>query len=217
MLMLEVFKELTVRGVPPTLSRLIDEITGHPATGWRRNRDREPRDMPKLSAGYELAVFRWEGPGIAPAADVFFKSDGEVLKVTNIVPVNVPKLSFAEYNAIIDDFAARNILERQEKIPLKVQITPDHLPITHWLTREAADLLTSFSRSANRSIPHPLDTERWRAFLIKAHLERTTLDTETLFRWLTEEERWPEEEADRLILQFEFALQLLDDYDKKRK
>jgi hypothetical protein len=156
--MLEVFKELTISGAPPALSKLIDEITGHPASGWRRNRDREPRNMPRLSAGYELAVFRWEGPGIAPAADVFFKGDGEVLKVTNIVPVNVPKLSFAEYNAIIDDFAARNISKRQEDLPLDVEITPDHLPITHWLTKDSAGLLTSFSRSANRSIPHALDT-----------------------------------------------------------
>lgn len=215
--MLEVFKELTISGVPPTLSRLIDEITGHPATGWRRNRDREPRDMPKLSAGYELAAFRWDGPGIAPAADVFLKGNGEALKVTNIVPVNVPKLSFAEYNAILDDFAERNVLSHQRDMHFDVEMTPDHLPITHWLTREASSLLTSFSHSANRSIPHPNDTERWRAFLIRAHLDQTTLDTETLFRWLTEEERWPEEEAERLILEFEFSLKLLDDYDKKRK
>jgi hypothetical protein len=213
--MLEVFKELTVSGDPQTLSKLVDEITEHPATGWRRNRDREPRNMPKLSAGHEIAVFRWEGPGVVPIADMFLKGSGQIMKVTNIVPVETPKLSFSEYNGIIDDFASRNVAPLREQLRLNVQISPDHLPITHWLKEETANLLSSFSHTANRSIPHPLDTERWRAFLIKAHLEHTTLDTETLFRWLTEEERWPEEEAERLILQFEFALQLLDDYDKQ--
>jgi len=212
--MLEVFSQLIIRGDPPTLSGLIDEIAGHPATGWRRKRDREPRNMPKLSAGHDIAVFRWEGSDVAPAADVFLKGDGRAIEVTNIVPVNTHRLSYAEYNLIISDFASRNISPRQEVLRLNVEITPDHLPITHWLTGEATDLLTSFSRSANRAIPHPLDSERWRAFLIRAHLDQTTLDTETLFRWLTEEERWPEDEAERLILQFEFALRLLDDYDK---
>jgi hypothetical protein len=215
--MLEVFKRLIIRGNSPALSGLIDEIASHPATGWRRNRDREPPNVPKLSAGYDIAVFRWEGSDVASAADLFLKGHGEALEVTNIVPVNVHRLLYAEYNFIISDFASRNILPRRETLGLNVEITPDHLPITHWLTEETANLLTSFSRTANRSIPHPFDTERWRAFLIRAHVDQTTLDTETLFRWLTEEERWPEEEAERLILQFEFALQLLGDYDKKRR
>jgi hypothetical protein len=215
--MLEVFKQLIITGNSSTLSELIDEIASHPATGWRRNREREPRNMPKLRAGYDIAVFRWEGSDVASAADLFLKGRGEALEVTNIVPVNLPRLSYAEYNLIISEFASRNVLPRQETLRLNVEITPDHLPITEWLTEEAAKFLTSFSRNANRSIPHPLDTERWRSFLIRAHLDQTTLDTETLFRWLTEEERWREEEAERLILQFEFALQLLGDYDKKQK
>jgi hypothetical protein len=215
--MIEVFKQLIIRGDPPNLSRLVDEIVDHPATGWRHNRDREPRNMPKLSAGHGIAVFRWEGSNVAPAADLYLKGRDEILEVTNIVPVRIPKLSYAQYNLIISNFASRNILPRQESLRLNIEVTPDRLPITHWLTEEAASLLTSFSNSANRSIPHPLDTQRWRAFLIRAHLDRTTLDTETLFRWLTEEEQWPEEAAERLSFQFEFALELLDDYDKKHK
>ena len=213
--MLEVFKHLIIRGDPPNLSRLLEEIADHPATGWRHNRDREPRNMPKLGAGYGIAVFRWDGPNVAPSADLYLKGRGEILEVTNIVPVHIPKLSYSEYNSIINNFVSTNILTRQEYFHLKIEVTPDRLPITHWLTEEAASLLTAFSNSANRSIPHPLDRERWRAFLIRAHFDRTTLDTETLFRWLTEEERWPEEAAESLIIEFEFAQELLDDYDKK--
>jgi hypothetical protein len=213
--MLEVFKQLIIRGDPPNLSRLMDEIAGHPATGWRHNRDREPRNMPKLGAGYGIAVFRWEGSNVAPAADLYMKGRGEILEVTNIVPAHIPKLSYAQYNSIISNFASTNILPRQEFLRLKIEETPDRLPITHWLTEEAASRLTAFSNSANRSIPHALDRERWRAFLIKVHFDQTTLDTETLFRWLTEEEGWPEEAAEPLIIQFEFAFELLDDYDKK--
>src|SRR5580704_15684502 len=105
--MLEVFKQLIITGNSPTLSRLIDEIASDPATGWRRNREREPRNMPKLHAGYDIAVFRWEGSDVASAADLFLKGRGETLVVTNIVPVNVHRLSYAEYNFIIGDFASR--------------------------------------------------------------------------------------------------------------
>lgn len=214
--MLEVFKQVIVRGEPRQLSELVAQITRDPATGWARNSEREPPGKPKLEAGHDIAVFRWGGGPTSPASDLFIVGRGDRLEVTNIVPVDVPRLSRTQYNTSVDDFVKRNVSKRARALQLNVEVTPDHLPITHWLTGDAAGLLTAFSKSANRSILHPLDAERWRAFLIRAHLDQTTLDTETLFRWLTEEERWPEDKAESLILEFEFALQLLSDFDNRR-
>ena len=117
---------------------------------------------------------------------------------------------------ILDDFVSRNVLSRAKELKLTVNLTSDRRPISDWLSSEAANLLTSYSRSANRTITHPSDEELWRRFLIQAHLDRTQLNTETLFRWLTEEERWLEDRALELTIEFEFAASLLDDYDRRR-
>jgi hypothetical protein len=85
------------------------------------------------------------------------------------------------------------------------------------MSSESAKLLATYSRSANRTITHPSDEDLWRNFLIQAHLDRTNLDTETLFRWLTEEEGWLEDRARELTIEFEFALSLLNDYDQRRE
>ena len=183
--MLEVFKTVNVHGDRHQLSELVTQITQRPALGWRRNREREPPKMPKLRAGHEVAVFRYEKEPEWPTADLFMSGDGDFLKVTNIVPVGVPQLSRSQYNMILDDFVSRNVLSRAKELKLTVNLTPDRRPISDWLSSEAAKLLTSYSRSANRTITHPSDEELWRRFLIQAHLDRTQLNTETLFRWLT--------------------------------
>ena len=56
-----------------------------------------------------------------------------------------------------------------------------------------------------------------RAFLAQAHRDRTTLDSETLSRWLIEVEGWPEEQASGLADQFAFARDLLKAYDEDRE
>jgi hypothetical protein len=214
--MLEVFKTVNVHGDRHQLSKLVTQITQQPAPGWRRNREREPQKMPKLRAGHEVAVFRSEMEPDWPTVDLFVRGDGDTLEVTNIVPVGIPQLSRGEYNMILDDFVSRNVLSRAKELKLVVNQTPDRRPVSDWLSSEAAKLLTNYSRSANRTNTHPIDEELWRKFLIRAHLDRTQLNTETLFRWLTEEEGWLEAKAIELIIQFEFSASLLDDYDKCR-
>jgi hypothetical protein len=215
--MLEVFKTAEVRGDRHQLSELVTQITEKPAVGWHRNRNREPPKMPKLRAGHEVAVFRCEKEPEWPTADLFILGDGNSLKVTNIVPVSVPQLSRNQYNMILDDFVSQNIQSHAKDLKLTVNLTADRRPITDWMSSESAKLLATYSRSANRTITHPSDEDLWRNFLIQAHLDRTNLDTETLFRWLTEEEGWLEDRARELTIEFEFALSLLNDYDQRRE
>ena len=74
--------------------------------------------------------------------------------------------------------------------------------------------LKSFSNNANMSTLHPLDSERWRKFLLLAHKDKVDLDAQILTRWLVEEWRWPEDRAFDLAVEYEFARELLDDYDE---
>ena len=88
--------------------------------------------------------------------------------------------------------------------------------LNNFMSEQTARLLASFSHIANKSMPHPLDEERWREFLIAAHKENARLDESTLNRWLVEDEGWLEDSASDLASQYYFARELLRDYDEFR-
>ena len=85
-----------------------------------------------------------------------------------------------------------------------------------WSTKLKA--FRTFLLAANKStgLAHPSDRERWFRFLIIAYKESIDLDSETLIRWLMEEERWPEDKAFELALNYEIGHELLNAYDHNR-
>ncbi len=100
---------------------------------------------------------------------------------------------------------------------LRVGVSPDQQDISDMLTPKAMKALQLFSNAANKSTgsSHPLDRKRWLKFLVLAHSEHASLDTDTLARWLVEEQRWPEHQAEKLSIAYEFARELLNEYDKR--
>ena len=48
---------------------------------------------------------------------------------------------------------------------------------------------------------------------MSAYKAKNKLDPELLGRWLVEVEEWPPDVASRLIIQYEFGLDLLNEYD----
>ena len=70
-----------------------------------------------------------------------------------------------------------------------------------------------FSSAANRDCLHPLDREKWLEFLIATHKRDRDVPTDILQRWFLEEEEWHFDSAHRLVLQYEFARELLRKYD----
>jgi hypothetical protein len=87
--------------------------------------------------------------------------------------------------------------------------------VEHQLSDEAVRRLKAFLHGANKgvSLTHPLDIERWHAFLIRAHQEGSQLGPDTLGHWLVEKEDWPEDRASALVLEYGFARTLLSHYD----
>ncbi|WFU71056.1 hypothetical protein [Bradyrhizobium sp. CB2312] len=70
---------------------------------------------------------------------------------------------------------------------------------------------------ANKSTgsSHPLDQQRWLRFLILAHCSAQKPDGERLRRWLMEVEG-DEDHALKLVIEYEFGLDLLNAYDSQR-
>ena len=87
--------------------------------------------------------------------------------------------------------------------------------LTHWTSEEAAAALNRFSVTANKSTgsSHPSDRCRWFEFIFAAHRAQGRLDSDILARWLAEVEDWPSEVANDLVIQYEFGIALLTEYD----
>lgn len=214
---MEVYKELAIRGDERKLDEFIETVSSRLAPGWSRDRESETR-MERLSPRDRQYVFRRAPAADSPAASLFMVRRPESLQVTNVVPQETGSLTKAQYNAILDDFEERNARPVARRLGLDITLTSDRQPITRWVSTDAERRLMAFSRAANKGTgsSHPLDFQRWAAFLIQTHQEDAPLDGTMLERWLVEEEGWPEETADKLATEYEFGRELLRAYDPGR-
>jgi len=215
--LLEVFKNLAIRGSSEKLDAFIAGVSDHLSSGWSRDRDAETRLARAPSPG-RYYVFRCEARADRPALSLFLLGKNSALEVSNIVPRGVGSLTRVQYNAALDEFVEQSARSIAERLGLEVSVSSDRQPITHWVSEEAARRLRVFSLAANKGTgsSHPLDFQRWASFLIQVHQDNTRLDSHTLQRWLIEEEGWPAETAIELAVEFGFAQDLLKAYDAGR-
>lgn len=214
--MLEVFKELEVTGASTALDSFIDRVSHALPRGWKRSHVHEK--SLQATAGRRLFAFHSEARVGWPAVNLFLARDPGGFKVTNIVPEESTRLTRSQYNAVLNEFVDQVVQPAAERLGLAISLSDEQVSITRWLSEDAAQRLLRFSENANKGTgsAHPLDFKRWAAFLIQAHRDKSRLDAETLLRWLVEEEHWPEDTADRLAIEFEFARDLLAAYDAER-
>lgn len=141
--------------------------------------------------------------------------EGEGYKVSNIVPRNVGELGITKYNAILLDFVTRIAEPASRDGGFEVELSSPYQSLDDWLDAESAAALRRFSRLANKSTgaAHPMDRDRWYAFLIATHHASKRVDTDQLVRWLVEVEHWSEDKAHELAIDYEFAIGLLEQYD----
>ncbi|WP_280190826.1 hypothetical protein [Delftia sp. PS-11] len=142
--------------------------------------------------------------------------EGEGYKVSNIVPQNVGELGIAKYNSILRDFVAKLVEPAAHAGGFEIELSSPHQSLDDWLDTEPAAALRRFSRLANKSTGagHPMDRDRWYAFLISTHRASKRLDTDLLVRWLVEVEHWSDDTAYDLARDYELALGLLEQYDQ---
>ncbi len=140
--------------------------------------------------------------------------------VGNIVPNDDEfhdGLGYDIYNAIVSEFAAFAV-PVAEQHHVQHTLTKAQADLGAWLSPQGIQLLESFSNLANKSTGsgHPMDSQRWNAFIIQTHREGSSLDVTTLGRYLVEQLGWDDEQADKLMLEYEFARELLVAYDRDR-
>lgn len=212
---LEVFQDLHLTGPTQEHSKLREALLSLTRPPWRHDVEKE-EELSEHAGNDDVLVFERTLSGGLPAAGLVLWSTVKGYSITNIVPIESGQLSYASYNAILQDFA-RHIAEPAAKqVGFKLETTAPRKTLGDWLTPSTAEALRRFSTLANKSTgaSHPLDKGRWLTFLIAAYQDRHEFDAGLLVRWLIEVEHWPDDTAHDLAIEYEFALELLEQYDK---
>ena len=212
---MRVHGELEIAGAPAAIEHALGEIEQSLTNGWSRSTELERR------ARMDGRCFVCTESGQRRAASLWLvpRHSRNEWWVSNIVPGDAGSLTFDEYNDILQEFHdlfVRPVADRLQVVTVRRGKMDEDLQ--DWMTPDAANLLRDFSRSANRSTgsSHPMDRDRWFAFLTRVHRDRRGPDATTLERWLVEHENWSETVASEIAIEYEFATALLRYYDAAR-
>lgn len=209
---LPVFRDLIITGGAAEIGRIGDAIEAQLHEGWVRDRAREEESsLIEGSKTLDWLVFNRDGTPEIPAGSLFMTKQDDDLAVTNIVPQTVSELSRKQYNLILAEFFETAAEPTCRALNLRCTLTEDTLPITHWISEEAASHLLRFSNLANKATgsAHPLDRRRWFAFIAQTVRDGSPLDAHTLGMWLVRVGHWPEDSAQQLMIEYEFGRDLL--------
>jgi hypothetical protein len=210
---MQVFQAMTIWGPLEKLQRTPDEIEKRLTRGWSRNRSRESA-LNKSSLSLDLYCFHCEEAPDREAADLWLSRDLNRLRVSNIVPSDVPEISYAHYNAILEEFAEEFARPAAEVLGLRFEITKPDVTVDELLPPDVVQALVEFSTQANKGslASHPRDKVRWQKFLIGAHQAHSELGSDILSDWLIQQ-GWPESAASELATEYDRGRALLDQYE----
>lgn len=215
---MQVFQVMSISGPPEKLQRMPDEIEGHLTPGWSRDRSLESKlnRSRHSEAEPQFYCFHCEEAPNREAADLSLSRDLKQLRVSNIVPTDVTEISYAQYNAILKEFAEQFAQPAAQSLGLSVEISKANITTRDLLPPDVIQSLVDFSRQANKSTgaSHPRDKARWQKFVIGAHQAHSELGSDILSDWLVEQ-GWPSEAARDLAIEYERGRALLEEYERQ--
>jgi hypothetical protein len=145
-------------------------------------------------------------------------NDPRFLEIDDVLPHYSPgQLSYAECNQILQMFREQVVTPAANECGALFTVTEVEKKLEDLLPPSAAEKLRRFSTFTNKKTGpgNEHEIELWNDFLIEAHQTGWQLTTHDLGRWLCEEEKWPDETASKVMLEYEFAHELLKAYDAK--
>jgi hypothetical protein len=210
---MKVYSDLEIAGDHAALQQAIADIEARLANGWARNVESEQR----LSSAALVRCFHCTETPSRRAASVWLaqRQGGPSWNVTNIIPDGNGRLTYDEYNALLDEFRTSFVQPVANALGLEVRASKADMNLEDFMSEMAARALTDFCRVANKQTgsAHPRDRERWFKFLIQLHHDRKAPSASFIRRWLIERERWSPDVASDLAVEYESALELLKQFN----
>ena len=207
---IEVFQDLFLNCATGSRQEIRDSLRRCTKEPWRHAEEKE------LILAEDVMAFE-RGPGDdIPASGLTLWRNRDGYEVANIVPLELGELGVARYNDVLNDFVRRIVEPASNDARFLMNLGEREHHLTHWTSEEAAAALHRFSVTANKSTgsSHPADRGRWFEFIFAVQRARGRLDSDVLARWLVEVEEWPSDIAEDLVVQYEFGIALLTDYDR---
>lgn len=216
---MQALNDLVIRGSPGILPDFLRRLGDTPAAGWRRAGEFEQRLRDMGVGGDGILCFRRDATADMPSAAVWLQARGpDEWYVSNVVPIGRPRLSKDEYNGILGEFDTRMLKPLADKGGIKSEISPPRFRLEEYLSPKGIETLRAFSATTARPSDvaslHPIDREKWQAFILQAHREDADLVGSLLEEWLGSE-GWPETTRRQLRRDYEDARQLLWAYEKE--
>ncbi len=213
---IEEYQDLNLRGPidrRPDLRAALIKAAKEP---WQLDRERMKKMAQEIHGAEDVLLFQRAKDANYPAAGLTLWSSDDGYYVTNIVPVEVRSLTYAQYNAILLDFITSVVEPVAAHFDYTVETTKPNQTVEDWLSSDVATKLRLFSVAANKSTgtSHPLDERRWFAFIVAIHRNGDKLDAGRLARWLHHVEGWDEDSAHGLAGDYETSRALLAYYDE---
>ena len=152
--MLEVHKELTVRGSEAALTDFIERLTECLDDGWQRNLEGEQkakRALDSLAGEKEIWYgFMWNGDRDSPAALVWLSRTSGIIRVINMLPIEYQRLTTREYNTILENFTERFVARAAQRAGVRFELSSGLVDIRTLMDAATYDALCRFSRAANK-------------------------------------------------------------------
>jgi hypothetical protein len=209
---MKVFQDLILKGTAEKLKECIAAIEERLSDGWTRSCGLE-REAGLVDFD-PMYCFSCSSRENRPACDLWIASRSSTrLYVSNIVPQDRSSLTYDQYNAVLREFLDRFAQAAADSTGVEVELGNANPQLEDFLSVTTAAALRAFSSHANRSILHSLDHERWNRFLSNAHRDQSSLSSDMLRRWLVDEEKWPEDIANELVIEYDQGRRLLETYE----
>jgi hypothetical protein len=219
-MVMEVFRDLFVNIDEGGMDALVELIERSLPPGWARDREAEMRIRSTPFAARPTYCFTCESDGRSASARLILtERKPGTFYVSNIIPISGDRLSYAEYNDVLEEFYNNALRPSAEQSGVSATLTEAQADLDHWMTPATAEKLRAFSACANKGTgsAHPRDRERWNEFVLSAHRDGSQMDASTLQRWLVEAEGWSPEAADQLALEYEYGRELLAFAEEPRR
>jgi hypothetical protein len=208
--------ELTVRGEPSEVAKLVERIESAEPDGWRRHREIEGRLWRPPGAEPSTYCFATPiGSGWPAAYLLLERSVSRGLEVSNIIPVDREPLTDDQYNRILDRFQEEFLGPIADGTGVEAKVQPFRVKLEKILSPDSMDAFQGFCRGVGKGVLGPVDRRRWSHFVTQVYIDGTTLDSEEL-DWSLREAGLDEAQRRQLIERYEEGLSMLVHYDQSR-
>ncbi len=146
---------------------------------------------------------------------LFINNENKAVDIVNIIPMSQSGVSYIEcetYNRLLDIYSNDVFALIEQQYGNGIHQNTEDYTIQEVIPR-SYPLLNTWLNGYPLSV-HPLDTERWHAFVVGLHLSEEHLSLSDFEKYLAETCGWNEEKINEFSSKLESQLELLAYYDQ---